>query len=61
MSNCYPEIEVFLDGDAWCAKRPRENLQEGISGWGKTESEAVSDFRRQWDEHIAYKYGRSKA
>lgn len=35
--------KLFLDGDRWCALYG-ENLQDGLCGFGKSASEAASDF-----------------
>lgn len=42
-----PTSRVFMDGDSWCAVRGDFiNLQESISGWGKSPDEARADLAR---------------
>ena len=38
---------LFADGDQWCALYG-ENVHEGVCGWGKTPSEAMYDFDKEW-------------
>jgi len=37
------EIQLFMDGDKWCALVGRD-LQEGIAGFGDTPVEAIEDL-----------------
>lgn len=39
-------ITVSLDGDKWCALYGK-NLQEGISGFGDTQAEALREFANE--------------
>ena len=39
--------KLFPDGDMWCALFG-ENLQEGVSGFGKTPCAAMANFDHQW-------------
>ena len=38
---------LSLDGDQWCALYG-DNLQEGVSGFGNSPSEAMADFDKEW-------------
>ena len=38
---------LFIDGNQWCALYG-ENLQEGVAGFGKSPSLAMSDFDLNW-------------
>lgn len=39
--------KLSIDGDHWCALYG-ENLQEGVSGFGKSPEEAMEDFDKEW-------------
>lgn len=39
--------KIFIDGDQWCALYG-ENLMVGISGFGRTPQEAVTDFENNF-------------
>ena len=41
---------VFPDGNRWCALYG-ENLEEGVSGFGKTPEGACSEFDHKWRSH----------
>lgn len=40
-------LKPFKDGDCWCVLFG-DNLQEGISGFGKSPHKAVLDFNKNW-------------
>lgn len=42
------EIKVTKDGDSWCALMG-ENLQEGVSGFGKTIPDALYSLSEAWE------------
>jgi hypothetical protein len=42
---------VSQDGNMFCALLG-ENLQEGISGWGKSPELACLDFDKEWNKEI---------
>jgi hypothetical protein len=41
--------KLSKDGDQWCALFG-DNLQEGVSGFGKTPADAMYDFDRNWSK-----------
>lgn len=41
--------KLFLDGDTWCALFG-EDIQSGVSGWGRTPDEAMKAFDLAWVE-----------
>ena len=45
---------LSLDGDQWCAIYG-DNLQEGVSGFGNSPSEAMHDFDKEWFKKLPKK------
>lgn len=45
---------LSLDGDQWCALYG-DNLQEGVSGFGNSPSEAMHDFDKEWFKKLPKK------
>ena len=43
--------KLSIDGDKWCALYG-ENLQDGIAGFGKSPSDAMHDFDKQYHTNI---------
>lgn len=41
--------KVYPDGDMWCALYG-DDLQSGVAGFGKSPSEAMYDFDKNWRE-----------
>lgn len=49
--------KLSRDGNMWCALFG-DNLQEGVSGFGKTPRQAMAAFDHAWDQaHGASTYG----
>lgn len=42
---------IFPDGDQWCMLYG-DNLQDGVSGFGKTPAEAAADFDHNWGNQL---------
>lgn len=40
--------KLFVDGDQWCALYG-ENLQDGVTGFGKSPANAMLDFDKNWN------------
>jgi len=40
-------VNVFMDGDQWCAMEADSSLAESVAGFGNTMSEALIDFANQ--------------
>lgn len=49
---------LSIDGDKWCALYG-ENLQDGLSGFGNSPAEAMSDFDANWRKPIQTNTGDS--
>lgn len=56
-SSCYtlPSVlyrpKLSIDGDQWCALYG-DDLQNGVSGFGKSPSAAMQDFDTAWDKEL---------
>lgn len=49
-------VSISRDGNMWCVLYG-ENLQEGVSGFGKTLAEAILDFDNTFEKgHISHPY-----
>ena len=44
--------KVYIEGDVWCAMYG-DNLQDSVLGFGKSPSDAMHDFDRNWHTNLS--------